>query len=81
MCDCGGRSEVVETRPAPKGHLRRRRKCATCGTTWATREIRVADHFRQGRAVVTITLEIARTATPTEVLFRIAEALAEEGVP
>lgn len=37
---CGGGSSVEETRLAPQGRVRRRRKCVQCGVTWRTYETR-----------------------------------------
>lgn len=41
-CGCG-HFEVVETRPAPGGRIRRRRECRHCGWRITTLEMRLGD--------------------------------------
>jgi len=41
LCDCGGRTEVVNTRQMEQG-VRRQRKCVTCRASFLTTEYRDA---------------------------------------
>ena len=41
LCDCGGRTEVVNTRQIDQG-VRRQRKCVTCRASFLTTEYRDA---------------------------------------
>lgn len=39
LCECGGKTQIIDSRDQAPA-IRRRRKCAQCGTTFYTREVR-----------------------------------------
>jgi transcriptional regulator NrdR family protein len=39
--ECGGDSEVIDSRPRPNGVIRRRRRCKSCKFAWTTEELKV----------------------------------------
>jgi hypothetical protein len=67
-CLCHG--DVMETRPAPRGMVRRRRRCR-CGASWSTREFRVPP----GRSVHVVIVPAGASAA--ELLEAVRAALAE----
>lgn len=38
LCQCGGKTQTIDTRPTTTG-VRRRRKCITCGLRFTTYEV------------------------------------------
>jgi hypothetical protein len=42
-CQCGGFTEVNDSRPRMDGGIRRRRRCVKCGERFTTMEVRVTD--------------------------------------
>jgi hypothetical protein len=42
--ECGGKSEVKDSRPTESGDIRRRRECGKCGDRWTTYEVHSEDY-------------------------------------
>jgi len=38
-CECGGDTQVIDSRAAPQGRIIRRRRCLSCGTRFSTYEM------------------------------------------
>ena len=52
LCECGGKTQIIDSREQAPA-IRRRRKCAQCGTTFYTREVRDDSAFQtRGRKLV-----------------------------
>lgn len=46
---CGGRTEIINSRPTPSDRVNRRRRCVLCHFRFSTTEIRVASVQRTWR--------------------------------
>jgi transcriptional regulator NrdR family protein len=73
-CTCGGRSEVLETRPTAGGAIRRGRRCVTCDARWSTREVRAPEHDVRGVRLVAVP---RKAMTAGEALALVAELCRE----
>lgn len=67
LCECGGATQCMDSRPNKNGSVRRRRKCLTCGTRFTTWEIdlrRYHEMLKQLRVLSSEAGKIIRSVGP-----------------